>query len=93
MTWIYEQHQSQTETKPADVDEDSITPPSKEEIEFLYHLAFIGGFKKIQKRITSNQIQDKQFSAFYQKVLYLSKTFQEKELINFLQQYLPPKSD
>jgi PAS domain S-box-containing protein len=93
LTWIYEQNQPQTKTETAEVGEESITPPSTEEIEVLYHLAFIGSFKKIQKRITNTQIQDKQFGAFYQKVLHLSKTFQEKELIDFLQQYLPPKSD
>lgn len=88
--WIYEQNPSPTEP-PTEVDENTITPPPPEEIEILYNLAFIGSLKKIQKRVANLQKQNSEFSNFYQKVLSLTRNFQERELKNFLQKYLPRK--
>jgi PAS domain S-box-containing protein len=91
LQWVYEQNQPQPPME-ADVAEESIIPPPAEEIKTLYHLAFIGSFKKIQKRVASLPNQDSEFTPFYRKVLQLSRSFQEEELRDFLQQYLPPES-
>jgi CheY-like chemotaxis protein len=84
--WIYQEKNLEAENIE-EIDEESLIIPPSEEIEALYKLAFKGSFKKIQKRMEALKQENSQFTAFSQKVEQLARTFQEKELLEFLQHY------
>lgn len=86
LQWIYQEKNLEAENIE-EIDEESLIVPPSEEIEALYQLAFKGSFKKIQKRMEALKEENSQFTAFSNKVLQLARTFQEQELLEFLQRY------
>ena len=92
LEWIYEEI---TEAKPevaaetpASKPPDLVVPPTKE-MEVLYELAMLGSMKKIRERAFYLEELDPQYLAFADKLKNLAQGFQEKAIVNLIEQYLP----
>ncbi len=92
LDWIYEQidepdsnHLVTTETAAAQT---LIAPPT-EEMAILYELAMLGSMKKIRERAIYLEGLDEQYAPLAAKLQELAQGFQEKAIINLIEQYLP----
>jgi len=91
LTWIYKQ------TDKTDIDclENSkaytmktfLAPPI-EEIKILYDLAMLGSMKKIQERAIYLEELDEAYTPLAAQLKYLASNFQEKAIVNLVEQYL-----
>ncbi len=90
LDWIYEEI---AESQPKrSVIEDSATQmvaPPPEEMEILYELAMLGSMKKIRERAIHLEELDEQYAPLAAKLKNLAQGFQEKAILNLLEQYLP----
>jgi PAS domain S-box-containing protein len=64
-----------------------IAPPA-EEIKILYELAMLGSMKKIRERASHIELLAKEYQPFAQKLQELAQDFQEKAIVNLIEQYL-----
>ena len=90
LEWIYEpitplhlESENQSNSPPT-----WVIPPT-EEIEVLYELAMLGSMKKIRERAIYLQEIDDKYLAFTNKLQELAQEFQEKAIVNLVEQYLP----
>ena len=65
-----------------------ITPPP-EEIKILYELAMLGNMKKIRERAIYLTELDEQYTPLAAQLQELAQGFQEKAIVNLIEQYLP----
>ncbi|WP_071517924.1 hybrid sensor histidine kinase/response regulator [Geitlerinema sp. PCC 9228] len=86
LQWTYDAKETATEAVK-EVREESLIVPPPEVMETLYNLAYRGSLKKVQKYAESLQQEDGRFVPFSRKVVQFTRTFQEKQLIEFLKQY------
>lgn len=64
-----------------------ISPPHQE-IEILYNLALLGNMKKIRQRANHIKLLDQKYTPFADKLEELAQGFQEKAIMNLIEQYL-----
>jgi signal transduction histidine kinase/FixJ family two-component response regulator len=86
LEWVYDVEETVTEAV-REVREESLIIPSQEVIDTLYKLAYRGSLKKVQKYAENLQQEDSRFTPFSRYVVQFTRTFQEKQLIEFLKQY------
>ena len=65
----------------------------RDEIEVLYELAMLGSMKKIRERAVYLQELDEQYAPLAAKLQELAGGFQEKAIVNLIEQYLLPDSN
>ena len=91
LEWIYEDidranlHQQlalKAATSP------TLIAPPQAEIEILYELAMLGNMKKIRERAIYLQELDEQYAPLAVKLQELAQGFQEKAIVNLIEQYL-----
>ena len=91
LDWIYEATDEtdlqRLEPKKYSTDP-SLIPLPPEEIEILYELAMLGNMKKIRERAIYLQKLDEQYFPFAAKLKDLAHEFQEKAIINLVEQYI-----
>ena len=91
LSWIYEEFtESEANLQPEnrfDSLQNLIIPP-REEIEILYELAMLGSMKKIRERAIYLQEIDDKYLPFANKLQELAQGFQEKAILNLVEQYL-----
>ena len=90
LDWIYEEVEfsSQDLAKAETATTQELVAPPPEEIEILYELAMLGSMKKIRERAMYLQEMDAKYLAFAQKLQDLAQGFQEKAIVNLIEQYL-----
>lgn len=91
LEWIYEEIKAKPEDLVASQGSSSpdlIAPPTKE-IEVPYELAMLGSMKKIRERAFYLEELDPQYLPFPNKLKDLAQGFQEKAILNLIEQYLP----
>ncbi len=92
LEWIYEEI---TEAKiEAKIEAQVTSPqdlivPSTKEMEVLYELAMLGSMKKIRERAFYLEELDPKYLPFANKLKDLAQGFQEKAIVNLIEQYLP----
>lgn len=91
LDWIYEEidelDSSDLLTREAAALQTLIVPPT-EEMEILYKLAMLGSMKKIRERAIYLEELDEQYAPLAGKLKDLSQDFQEKAIVNLIEQYL-----
>jgi|GEM_PF-3752120 len=91
LTWIYEEtEESNTESQistPASVLPTLIVPPAAE-MEVLYELAMLGSMKKIKQQAIYLQELDAKYSPLATKLQNLANGFQEKAIVDLIEQCL-----
>ncbi len=91
LDWIYEEiDKSDSKTlvaNEATATQTLITPPP-EEMEILYELAMLGSMKKIRERAIHLEELDPQYAPLAAKLRTLAQGFQEKAIVNLIEQYL-----
>nr|MDJ0570649.1 hypothetical protein [Pleurocapsa sp. MO_192.B19] len=91
LEWIYESVESDISNllnQEPDFSDNLIAPPP-EELEVLYQLAMLGSMKKIRERAVYLEELDEQYAPLAAQLKDLSSTFQEKAIVNLIEQYLP----
>ena len=92
LDWIYEEIEESSSahltTTEATANQTVIALPP-EEIEILYELAMLGSMKKIQERAIYLEELDEQYAPLANKLKELAQGFQEKAIVNLIEQYLP----
>lgn len=93
LLWIHQEktepigiNYQQTNSKIPDL----IAPP-KEKLEALYELAMLGSMKKIRQWAIALEELDVQYHPFASQLKQLSQGFQEKAIVNLVEQYLSQK--
>ena len=91
LDWIYEELEESeaselvtTETAAAQ----TLTAPPPEELEILYELAMLGSMKKIRERAIYLEELDEKYAPLAAKLQELAQGFQEKAIVNLIEQYL-----
>ena len=91
LDWIYEDVAESSSSDLGITDtaatQTLIAPPS-EEMEILYELAMLGSMKKIRERAIYLLELDEQYAPFASKLQELARGFQEKAIVNLVEQYL-----
>ncbi|MBE9127214.1 MULTISPECIES: PAS domain S-box protein [unclassified Coleofasciculus] len=92
LEWIYEPKTkdeslagSSSEVSPVPSE---MVPPSSEEIAILYELAMMGDIKGISEHASQLEALDPQFVPFAKKLRRLAKGFQEKQILEFVKEYM-----
>ncbi len=91
LEWIYE---AVIESNSADLvnietaTAQELVPPPPEEIEILYELAMLGNMKKIRDRAIHLEELDEKYVPIATKLKNLAQGFQEKAILNLIEQYL-----
>jgi signal transduction histidine kinase/DNA-binding NarL/FixJ family response regulator len=91
LEWIYEKIPSFSDNQPLAttwLSVQDLIAPSTEEIEILYELAMLGNMKKIRERADYLETLDPKYIPFAQKLKNLAQGFQEKAIVNLVQQFL-----
>ena len=92
LNWIYEDVDEsnfpQSVATEADAAQTLVAPPP-EEMEILYELAMLGSMKKIRERAIYLEELDEQYAPLAAKLKDLAQGFQEKAIVNLIEQYLP----
>ena len=91
LDWIYEDEESDASElviSEAAASQSLIAPPTKE-LEILYELAMMGSMKKIRERAIYLSELDEQYTPLAAKLQDLAQSFQEKAIVNLIEQYLP----
>ncbi|MEB3281591.1 MAG: response regulator [Lyngbya sp.] len=70
-----------------------IIPPPQQELEELYNLVLQGHIKGIIKQANIIKQLDAKYVPFAQQIKKLAQEFQERELINFTEQFIQVKSE
>ncbi len=89
LDWIYEdvEESSSPITSEVAAAQTLIAPPP-EEMEILYELAMLGSMKKIRQRAIYLTELDEQYGPLAAKLQELAQRFQEKAIVNLIEQYL-----
>ena len=91
LEWIYEEVVASSASDRASTEtattQELVAPPP-EEIEILYELAMLGSMRKIRERAIYLQSMDAKYLTFAQKIEDLAQGFQEKAIVNLIEQYL-----
>ena len=91
LDWIYQEvdepDSEQQVITEASAAQTLIAPPP-EEMEILYELAMLGSMKKIRERAIYLQELDQQYAPLAAKLQDLAQGFQEKAIVNLIEQYL-----
>ena len=92
LEWIYEELAESNSaplvtTKASDAQTLVVAPPP-EEMEKLYELAMLGSMKKIREQAIYLRELDEQYAPLAAQLQDLAQTFQEKAIINLVEQYL-----
>ena len=91
LEWIYEEGEefrsSELVATKAAATQILIVPPL-EEMEILYELAMLGSMKKIRERAIYLQELDEQYAPLAAKLQDLAQGFQEKAIVNLIEQFL-----
>jgi hypothetical protein len=66
----------------------TLVAPPCHEIQILYELAMLGSMKKIKERAKYIRSLDDKYVPFAQKIQELAQEFQEKAIVNLIEQYL-----
>ena len=91
LEWIYERVESDPHncfSTKSNSSLDLIVPPANE-IKILYELAMLGSMKKIRERAVYLEQLDSQYAPLAAELKDLARSFQEKEIVNLVKQYLP----
>ncbi|GAB4532606.1 MAG: hypothetical protein Tsb0014_17160 [Pleurocapsa sp.] len=91
LEWIYEEMAITTVNQllsAKSLSSRSLIPPPTEEIEILYELAMLGSMKKIRQRADYLEELDYKYAPFAQKLKDLAQGFQEKAIVNLVEQFL-----
>ena len=91
LTWIYEEVAKSSDSDRASTEtttQQELVAPPPEEIEILYELAMLGSMKKIRERAMYLQSMDAKYLTFAKKLQDLAQDFQEKAIVNLIEQYL-----
>ncbi|MDJ0715057.1 MAG: ATP-binding protein [Prochloraceae cyanobacterium] len=67
----------------------TLIAPPPEEMEILYELAMLGSMKKIRERAIYLAELDEKYAPLAAKLQELARGFQEKAIVNLVEQYLP----
>lgn len=89
LEWVYQETIESASRETRAITEGEIIPPPLEELQSLYNLAMKGHFKGIIKQAKLIQQRSPNFVLFTQKVEELARDFQDKEIQEFIQKYLP----
>lgn len=89
MEWIHEFHDSALKSSAEILlpSSEIVAPPPKE-LDTLHYLARIGDIKGVEKEANQLKEVDQRYTAFANRLLQLTEEFEEKELLNFIKQYL-----
>ncbi len=91
LSWIYkeinESDSNHLVTTEAATAQTFIAPPT-EEMEILYELAMLGSMKQIRERAIYLEKLDEQYAPLAAKLQDLAQGFQEKAIVNLIEQYL-----
>ncbi|GAB4532612.1 MAG: hypothetical protein Tsb0014_17180 [Pleurocapsa sp.] len=79
-----------TESTPVPISDltSTLVVPPNSEIQILYELAMLGSMKKIKERASYIESLDQKYAPFAQKIHELAQEFQEKAIVNLIEQYL-----
>ncbi|MDJ0632695.1 MAG: ATP-binding protein [Xenococcaceae cyanobacterium MO_188.B29] len=91
LDWIYEELVESSSANLVTIENSAtqeLVVPPPEEIEILYELAMLGSMKKIRERAMYLQELDAKYLAFAKKLQDLAQGFQEKAIINLIEQFL-----
>lgn len=93
LTWIYEQIEeyhtpSQTQTTQQAAASTTLVLPPTEELEKLYDLAMLGSMRKIRTQASYLEELDEQYAPLAAKLKDLANGFQEKAIVNLIEQCL-----
>ncbi len=91
LEWIYEEvlaANTNLSSQEFNFSSNLITPPL-EELEILYELAMLGSMKKIRERAIYLEELDEQYAPLAAQLKDLASSFQEKEIVNLIEQCLP----
>ena len=90
LTWIYD-HVPQSNVsslRAAETTPKTLVAPPPEEIAILYELAMLGSMKKIRERAIYLEELDEKYLPIATKLKNLAQGFQEKAILNLIEQYL-----
>ncbi|MDJ0687939.1 MAG: CHASE domain-containing protein [Xenococcaceae cyanobacterium MO_188.B32] len=90
LEWIYEQPTEIAKETPAISEPETVDviPPPVEDLKVLYELAMLGSMTKIRQWAISLEELDAQYKPFAERLKQLSQDFQEKAIVNLVEQYL-----
>ena len=90
LDWIYEEidEPDSNSLVTTETAAQTLIAPPPEEMEILYELAMLGSMKKIRERAIYLQELDEQYLPFTAKIQDLAQSFQEKAIVNLIEQYL-----
>ena len=90
LDWIYEEiEEAPVNSGNSEIAaEQSLVAPPPEEMEILYELAMLGSMKKIRERAMHLEQLDEQYAPLAAKLKNLAQSFQEKAIVNLIEQYL-----
>jgi len=95
LEWIYEESSPQildfSSLALQSSTEGALIAPPESEITALYELAMMGDIKGICKQASKIQELDEQFAPFAQQLCQLAERFQEKQILEFVKQYVIQK--
>jgi CheY-like chemotaxis protein len=88
LEWIYAEIGQEARRSPSDeASHKPLIPPPPKELEALYALTLRGDMDDIQEFATRLEQLDQQFAPFADKLREFAKSFQDEELLMFVQQY------
>ncbi len=95
LEWLREESVAK-EISPDSIDtpasgESIVIPPSREELDKLYHLAKSGDMDGIQSQAEYLEHLDPQYVAFASKLRTLAQNFQDDQLLQFVEEYQHPE--
>ena len=91
LDWIYQESQESDLADPTTIEttaNQTLIAPPPEEMEILYELAMLGSMKKIRERASYLEELNEQYSPLAAKLKELTQGFQEKAIVNLIEQYL-----
>jgi hypothetical protein len=85
--WLYKSHEA--ENLPLlHKTEELMNTPSAQELREIYDLAFKGDMAGIQAYAVQLKHRDRRFHAFSTKLHHFAQTYQDEQLLHFIEQYL-----
>lgn len=88
LEWIYDEVEPDFDLVSSQESSIDVVPPPHE-IEILYELAMLGSMKKIRERAVYLEQLDPQYAPLSAQLKELARSFQEKEIVSLVKQYLP----
>jgi PAS domain S-box-containing protein len=92
LEWIYQQERGSSSIfscySPVVSIQNAIVAPPQPEIEALYELAMMGDIRGIREQAKKIELLDEQFVPFAQQLSQLANSFQEKQILEFVKEYM-----